>query len=612
MLSFIPQPHIVREYSGFFCKSKLRKCRLGMPCEDGRIRRLIEKIWPNIAVRFVNGDEMYCSFNGYREKLSNETRRILSEHRDGYYLSLSQEGAYVFSFCAAGLFYGIGTLRQLLENNDTVNCCEIIDYADVNMRGAYFDFRQSFPKFEHLLSYIEMLAEFKTNALIIEYEDKFPFEAHSPLKHPAYSFTDEQLRLILDAAQQNFIEVIPLQQTFGHLEYVLKQEQYRHLRETPDDLGELCPCNPGSLELSCALIDEIAAKHPNSRYIHLGCDEVWSLGSCEACKETYGKNKGQMFVDFVNQLIAHVCDLGKKPIIWHDMLGHCAEEDIAKLDNRVSVMIWLYEAAGLYQPICELTKLFRKYNIEVFGACAVRSNDGLDTQNHPKIEARIKNIDAWATAAQQLDIPFVTATNWAAGFAMGTPYGIYETSIYPMYYCGERLWNQASQKETFLKRFLKVFHGIDNMAAEGGGDNPAYEHSYIPNALEACNTEDYYALMRHIAERAVKHRDIAELIGTIEKFDALTRDFNNASSYLYRYQLFREEAGEVISLKKRTQAKLEQFLAFKPVLRELLERFLPKEMAELYLAARYLVPELVYRELYKKWLEHEEILKIEK
>lgn len=140
-----------------------------------------------------------------------------------------------------------------------------------------------------------------------------------------------------------------------------------HLRETPDDLGELCPCRPESLALSCAFIDEIAAKHPDSRYIHLGCDEVWSLGSCETCKERYGENKGKMFIDFVNKLISHVCDLGKQPIIWHDMLGHCTEEEIAQLDNRVSVMIWLYEAVGIQKPIFELTKLFRKYDIDVLG-----------------------------------------------------------------------------------------------------------------------------------------------------------------------------------------------------------------------------------------------------
>lgn len=600
MLNLIPQPQIIKEKNGLFRKSKIRECKVCMPYEDARIHRLIGNMWENVAVDKIIGDTMYVSLNGCLKHLSDDILQILSGHKESYYISLDEEGVYVFSFCAAGLFYGIQTLRQIFESNGTGPCCEIVDYPDVERRGAYFDLRQSFPRFENLISYIEMLAEFKTNTLIIEYEDKFPFEEYVSLKNPKYCFTDEQLRLILHTAQQNFIEVIPLQQSFGHLEYVLKHENYKHLRETPEDLGELCPCNPESLKLSCALIDEIAAKHPDSRYIHLGCDEVWSLGSCNVCKEKYGENKGRMFIDFVNQLICHVCDLGKKPIIWHDMLGHCGENEVAGLDRRAAVMIWLYEPAGIYKPIFELTQLFRKYDIEVFGGCAVRSNDGLDTQNYPKIEARIKNIDAWSAAAKSLDIPFVTATNWAAGFAMGAPYGIYETSVYPMYYCGEKLWNQASQKETFLKRFLKIFHGIDNITARGGGDNPEYAHSYIPNTLEICNNEDYYVLMRHIAERATKHRDIADFIGVIEKFDALTRDLSSANAYLYRYQMFQDEAGEMISLRKKTKAKIENFFAFRTTLKTALEHFLPDEMVEMYLAARYFVPEILYREIYKK------------
>ncbi len=606
MLHLIPQPQIVREYEKTFCKENICACRLCMPYEDDRIQQAIEKAWHGITIQKTEGSDMYASFGGHVKSISDKTRQILLEHGDSYYISLEQEGAYVFSFCVAGLFYGIGTLRQILNYNDTVNCCEIIDYPDIKMRSAYFDLRQGFPKFENLISYVELLAEFKTNTLMIEYEDKFPFEQHASLKHPNDAFADEQLRLVLDTARQNFIEVVPLQQTFGHLEYVLKQEEYMHLRETPDDLGELCPCRPESLALSCALIDEIAAKHPDNRYIHLGCDEVWSLGSCETCKGHYGENKGQMFIDFVNKLISHVCDLGKQPIIWHDMLGHCGEAEIARLDNRVFVMIWLYEAAGIQQPIAALTELFRKYDIAVFGACAVRSNDGHDTQNHPKIEARIKNIDAWAAAAKKLEIPFVTATNWTAGFAMGTPYGIYETSIYPMYYCGEKLWNQGSETDTFLKRFLKLFHGIDDMEANGGGDNPAYAHSYVPNALEHCSREDYYALMQQIAGRATRHKEIAALISTVKKFDALTRDFHCASSYLYRYQLFQNQTVEMVSLRKRTKTKMENFFAFRPVLRAALEQFLPQEMAELYLASRYFVPEMIYREIYKNILNDEQ------
>lgn len=594
MLPIIPQLQIVREKSELFRKDEIRESVLSMPYEDGRVQRLLRKVWGGAAFRKSCADEMCLSVNGYTEGMPEDTFRVLSRHDGSYYISIDENGIYVFSLCAAGLFYGIQTLRQIFESNAEVQCCEIIDYPDIEMRCAYLDLRQSFPRFENLIPYIEMMAEFKTNTLIIEYEDTFPFEKYSHLKNRKHAFTDEQLLLILEAARQNFIEVIPLQQSFGHLEYVLKDRRHMHLRETAADLGELCPCNPDSLKLVCGLIDEVAAKHPGSRYIHLGCDEVWSLGSCGRCKERYGENKGRMFVDFVNKLVSHVCDSGKKPIIWHDMLEQCGEHEIAKLDNRVSVMVWLYGAAGLKKQISGLTELFRKYGIEVFGACSVRSNDGLDTQDYPIIEARLQNIDGWAAEAKRLDIPFVAATNWAAAFSMGAPYGIYETSIYPMYYCGERLWNHKSRRNTFLRRFLKIFHGI-------GYADEEWDKGIAGYGPEAPCIEDYYGLLGRIAGQAQKHKDIADFICILSEFHILAREFHCANSYLYRYRMFQGGEGELISLRNRTKAKVERFLAFKPVLREALERFLPEEMAEMYIAARYFVPEKIYTEVYKKY-----------
>lgn len=586
MLNIIPQPQLIRKKDGIFSGKAIRTCSLCMPREDGRIGRHIRKIWQDVCLQTETGSGTSLSVNNYTEVVDKETIQILSEHDDSYYLSLDESGAYVFALCAPGLFYGIQTLRQICEDNGEVQCCEIIDYADVKIRASCFDLRQTFPLFENLLSYIGMMAGFKSNALMIEYEDKFPFEKHSCLKHRKYAFTKEQLGLILDTARENFIQVIPLQQSFGHLEYVLRDERYRHLRETPWDLGELCPCNPESLKLVCGLIDELAAGHPDSRYLHLGCDEVWSLGSCGLCREKYGEDKGRLFVDFVNRLINHVCSLGKKPVIWHDMLAHCGEGEIARLDSRVCVMVWLYGSTGLHKTAAPLTELLRKYGIEVFGACSVRCNDGHDLQNHPKIEARLRNIDAWAGEAQTLGIPFVAATNWAAGFSMGAPYGIYETSIYPMYACGEKLWKKESRSDTFLERFLRVFHGINGIP-EGEGD---------------CGREDYYELLAQIGDRAGKHKDIAAFMGIVSKFGGLSVGMDAAGACLYRGRMFPEDACELVSLEKRFRKNAAGFLAFKTELKASLEQFLPRDMADMYIEARYFVPEYLYHEIYEKHL----------
>lgn len=84
-----------------------------------------------------------------------------------------------------------------------------------------------------------LLAKAGANGILIEFEDTFPYEGELKyaVKDNAYSKKDVQE--INRLAQVNKLEVIPLVQTFGHLEFVLKLQHYRHLRET-DDFPQVC------------------------------------------------------------------------------------------------------------------------------------------------------------------------------------------------------------------------------------------------------------------------------------------------------------------------------------------------------------------------------------
>ena len=146
---------------------------------------------------------------------------------------------------------------------------EITDWPELALRSDYLDMRGIYPKFENLLRYVEEMAAYKLNTLVIEYEDKLP-RARKDLCHPTDALTPEQHRRLLEVARENFIDIIPLQQSFGHLEYVLKLPEYQHLREIPEAPGEMCPLREGAYELAASLLEETARLHPDSRYLHLG------------------------------------------------------------------------------------------------------------------------------------------------------------------------------------------------------------------------------------------------------------------------------------------------------------------------------------------------------
>lgn len=62
---------------------------------------------------------------------------------------------------------------------------------------------------------------------------------------------------MLETARVNGLEVIPLVQTFGHLEYVLKSEKFDQLRENPAVPQAICPSKAESFTLVQTLIDQV-------------------------------------------------------------------------------------------------------------------------------------------------------------------------------------------------------------------------------------------------------------------------------------------------------------------------------------------------------------------
>ena len=81
------------------------------------------------------------------------------------------------------------------------------------------------------------------------------------------------------------IDVIPLQQSFGHLEYALQHERYSGLREAASDFSQVCPLHEAADKaLFEDLFSEMAALFP-SKYFHIGGDETWLLGHCPQCQE---------------------------------------------------------------------------------------------------------------------------------------------------------------------------------------------------------------------------------------------------------------------------------------------------------------------------------------
>ncbi|MGG1514920.1 DUF4838 domain-containing protein [Paenibacillus oryzisoli] len=589
MIQTIPQVKQIRYLDGaVFQLDDRAAIHLRMEASEPRIVAAVSRLFPgqSVVCEEHKGVAGYLfSING---RLGSEALNKLhpEQQSEGYLLELEGSSVTIAAAQAAGLFYGLQTLRQIIDNHDTIPAVEIVDWPDTSLRCMNFDFRQTFSKPEKLLASIAEFAKFKVNGLLIEYEDKLPYERYKQVCHPEFAFSREQLEMIKEAARNNFIDIIPLQQSFGHLDYVLRHDEYKWLREKESSTGELCPSLPESFELVTGLLDEMIAMHPDSRYIHLGCDEVYSLCECETCNRTYAGARERTFIAFVNRIIDYAAGRGKIPIIWHDMLKKCAESDLQLLDKRAAVMIWIYNGRNIDSDVSRLTATFRNAGFEVMGAPAVRCFDDQEHQNYPVVTSRIDNVLQWSRTSGKLGIDCVVATNWSTSFSFGLPYGIFETTWYTMALFADVHWNRGAETSRFIDKFLKLFHGVDPNAAK----------SKLGNYLN----EDYYLIIGSLLDDVKMNKDVAELIAIMNAFEHSSDRMRTIHKYLYRWEMYPGDEAEWRSLLSYYRRNTGGRTKVRPQMSAILRHFQPEAMADHFVLSRFYLHDYLEEHVYRK------------
>ena len=253
-----------------------------------------------------------------------------------------------------------------------------LNAAAFDVRAVYVDHRtqvQTLPALEQLA---KKAAEGGMNALVMEWEATFPFEDNATLCN-RFAFSKSEVRDFINFCQRLGVDVIPLQNCFGHAEYILRHERYAGLREDAKDLSQVCPLRKEAAEkVFRSIFSEIAAAHP-SRYIHIGCDETFLLGHCKKCAEYVERHgKSRLFVEYVSLMCDIVRDLGKTPVIWADILLRYPDA-AGLLPSDLVVVDWNYgwrpDRFGSIDPLLE--KGITMWGASASTSTAMRSTPGL-------------------------------------------------------------------------------------------------------------------------------------------------------------------------------------------------------------------------------------------
>lgn len=216
-------------------------------------------------------------------------------------------------------------------------------------RLVHLDLKGAPPKVTYFEKIFPLMKKWGATGLLIEYEDMFPYWGDITDIASEFAYSKECIASILQLAEDNGLSVIPLVQSIGHFEFVLKLEKFRSLREVPNYPMALCPSNSDSLLAVCMMIDQVIELHPGIRSFHIGADEVYHLGVCERCKIRMLEENltpQQLFLLHIKAVLDHIKENypNISCIMWDDMLRHTELPLLinSSLGDLVEPMVWHY------------------------------------------------------------------------------------------------------------------------------------------------------------------------------------------------------------------------------------------------------------------------------
>lgn len=303
--------------------------------------------------------------------------------------------------------------RLLLIAALSLVCALPLRAEDFEIRAMHIDMRSEVMTMPALRQLALKASRNGINALIMEWEASFPFQKHATLRN-AYAFTPGEVRDFVSYCSSLGIDVIPLQNCFGHAEYILRHPRYNHIREDRKEISQVCPSKEDEcVEVFSEIFAEIAALHP-SKYFHIGADETYLLGRCKDCAAKaaeFGKSK--LFVDYINAMCKIVKDLGKTPVIWGDILLNYPE-CVDELPKDIIVIDWNYG----WRPdlFGDLDKIAGA-GITMWGAPALRSNpDNIYLTDWAK---HFNNLSTFIPFVRTMGYKGVVETSWSTSGLYG-------------------------------------------------------------------------------------------------------------------------------------------------------------------------------------------------
>jgi len=272
---------------------------------------------------------------------------------EGYVLQVGGRVVLIAGSDDRGAFYGLQSLRQLIEKKDGevyVEGANIRDWPYKKFRGI----RIFAPGHENIAFFKRFVRDFmalyKFNTVVIEFNATMRLDRHPELNAGSIDFwkdmsyrrrnypygvgnrevnsthydtadgdilEKDDVEAMVRYAKKYHIEVVPEIPSLTHSYYLLTR--HKELADVPQEEwpDSYCPSNPKTYELLFDVFDEYL-EVIKPKMVHIAHDEWFMpIGYCELCK---GKKQTELYASDVNKIHNYLKSKGIKLAMWGDHL----------------------------------------------------------------------------------------------------------------------------------------------------------------------------------------------------------------------------------------------------------------------------------------------------
>lgn len=372
-IDVIPMPRSVEYHSGNFTISPETKFYTNLSVES---RQALTDYLEGTSLGSVPFAESTTGNNGIELNLCDSS---IVTGNEAYRIEIDKKGVRLSANTETGIFYGLQTLLQLLNNGDnkTLPALTINDSPRFPYRGLHLDVSRHFFDKEFVKKQLNAMAYFKMNRLHWHLTDgagwrieikKYPrltsFAAWRPFdklndwwvggrtfceqddpRAVGGYYTQDDIREVVAYAAERHITIIPEIEMPGHSEEVLATYPELSCSGKPYVNADFCIGTEKTFEFLENVLLEVIDLFP-SEYIHIGGDEASksSWNTCPRCQ----KRMADEHLNSVDELQSYMIhriekflnDHGRKIIGWDEIIE-------GGLSPTATVMSWRGEEGGI-------------------------------------------------------------------------------------------------------------------------------------------------------------------------------------------------------------------------------------------------------------------------